>query len=226
MTRPPWRPCGSDVDWSVGIDRCPRNSGMHWSAHHHHHILLERRNIKLRNTNQDIADALCHSRHHHHRMVRFPPTQPEVACPAAMGAQPRRVLLYCLQDSGCTLFAMALAQLPSTLVVPDLWINSRTPCPQDFRSSFLQKHPNGSIVVKMTVRANDMPDLDPQKVNDQAVQRFDAIRARFQPDTVLFFARDIYCYRSNCSSPRFARLWSGGGHSAPSSLVSGCTCST
>ena len=99
---------------------------------------------------------------------------------------------------------MALAQLPSTLVVPDLWINSRTPCPQDFRSSFLQKHPNGSIVVKMTVRADDMPDLDPQKVNDQAVQRFDAIRARFQPDTVLFFARDIWANFASASTKGYA----------------------
>ena len=89
-----------------------------------------------------------------------------------------------MQDSGCTLLAMALAQLPSTLVVPDLWISSRTPCPQDFRSSFVQQHPNGTIIVKMTMRAHGN--------SNQALQRLHAIRSAFQPHVVIFFARDCW----------------------------------
>ena len=124
-----------------------------------------------------------------------PPTQREVDCPRAEGVQARRVLLYCLQNSGCTLFAMALAQLPSTIVVPDLWIGSRIPCPADFRSSALQPS-NATIVVKMTLRAQGAPA--------HAVDRLSQIRAAFQPHLVLFLTRDACVNALHLSNKSFA----------------------
>lgn len=135
--------------------------------------------------------------------MRFPTPQSEVKCPPAEAGTVRRVLVYCLQDSGCTLLSMALAQLPSTVVVADLFIRSRIPCPQDFRTSFQRTHPNGSIVVKMTLRAFGEPD--------EAVKRLSAIRASFQPHLVLFFARDPWA--------NYARLMNHG-YRAEQGLIS------
>ena len=129
--------------------------------------------------------------------MRFPATQPEVTCLPAEAGSVRRVLLYCLQDSGCTLLSMALAQLPATVVVADLFIRSRIPCPQDFRTSFQRAHPNGSIIVKMTLRAFGEPD--------EAAKRLSAIRAAFQPHLVIFFARDPWANYARLSTQGYSR---------------------
>jgi hypothetical protein len=122
-----------------------------------------------------------------------PPLQrDDIVCPRAEPSrQPRRILLYCLQNSACTLFAFTLAQMPRTAVVPDLFNYMRTPCPDDFR----QDASVDWIVVKMVVRTAD-------KVN--ALQRLASIRSKLQPHLVLFFSRDPWANWASLSSKFFA----------------------
>ena len=130
-----------------------------------------------------------------------PRMQQEAACPSALAdSTATRVLVYCLQDSGCTLFALGLAQLsPETFVLPDLWITSRAPCPQDFRIK--HRTGNGSIIAKMTVRGLIARGATPVKA---ALERLSVIRRSFQPHMVIFFARDPWVQFARLSSKPFS----------------------
>eukprot|EP00448_Togula_jolla_P000418 CAMPEP_0170614532 /NCGR_PEP_ID=MMETSP0224-20130122/24857_1 /TAXON_ID=285029 /ORGANISM="Togula jolla, Strain CCCM 725" /LENGTH=633 /DNA_ID=CAMNT_0010940209 /DNA_START=112 /DNA_END=2013 /DNA_ORIENTATION=+ len=92
---------------------------------------------------------------------------------------PRRILVTCLQSSGCSLFTLLLGQHARTATFVDVFISTPTqnfPRPQD-----LDPQDAEYIVLKTTIQGDDV--VDP-------LARLKAIKLRFQPDKTILMVRD------------------------------------
>jgi hypothetical protein len=88
---------------------------------------------------------------------------------------PKFVMLYCLQTAGCSLFSLLLAQLPRTVVVPDVFINERTPSRD---TSFKDLYGIDVVIVKIVITGAD------------PLPRLAEHRALLRPDYTILFHRD------------------------------------
>ena len=114
------------------------------------------------------------------------PLRTERACNGTPPSQPRRVLVYCLQSSGCTLFTLLLAQASRSIAILDLFIVERAPCPDEF----VDVRGIDWIFLKMTVRTETVDSAGVRRRVRNPLERFSSIVRTYQPHAVFFFLRD------------------------------------